>query len=137
MAAPSERRSTRTPGQVSSSLAISSTSAVTRLMRRSYTHSAKRSRALVCSRRSGAAARDSESAAVDLHVGMIEVGVGLRAQSWDVLAVVGAREALDVPNHVPDRDVVATAQPPHQAQTRGHLCCVVEHFLVAVTHVLD
>src|SRR5437588_12075246 len=68
---------------------------------------------------------------------MREVTVRLRAQRRNVLAVLGARQALVVADHIPDLDLEAASQPPHQPQVRGHLLAIAHHLSVAVADVLD
>jgi hypothetical protein len=53
-----------------------------------------------------ASAGGHEAAAVGLHVGVVEVGVSLRAKRGYVLAMVWTGEALVVADHVADGDVV-------------------------------
>src|SRR5205823_6088785 len=86
---------------------------------------------------SAAGAGRGEAAAVDAHVRMLEVRVCLSSKRGDVLAVVGTREALVVPDDVAQRDVIAAAQPTHELQAGAHLRAVGEHLLVAEADVLN
>ena len=86
---------------------------------------------------SAAAVSGGNSAAGDLHVDVVEVGAGLRAEGRQVLVMVCAGEALAVTDHIADGDVVLAAQPAHEFHASAHLHGVVEHFLVATADVLD
>jgi hypothetical protein len=71
-----------------------------------------------------------DGGADDVHVGVVEVLVRLAAPGRDVLDVVGARQALVVPDHVLDRQVELAAQPARQLERRVVLGLVVHHLLV-------
>src|SRR4029077_7062988 len=75
--------------------------------------------------------------AIDLHVRMLPVGVRL-VRPWLVeLLVVRAGEALVVPDHVADLDVVAADEPRRELERRAHLLLVVEDLGVGRADVLD
>ena len=65
------------------------------------------------------------------------VGVRLAAPRGKPLAVIRARQALCMPDHVRERDAVAVHQPERQLQRGAHLPWVVEDRRVARADVLD
>ena len=63
-----------------------------------------------------AAQQRRQLVAIDLHVGVHPVAVGLASPRGVELVVVGAGEALVVPDHVSQLDVVAPQEPGGQVQ---------------------
>src|SRR4051794_14492388 len=83
------------------------------------------------------AKKGAELAAVDLHVRVLPVGVGLVRPRLVQLLVVRAREALAVPDHVADPDVKAIDEPGRQLERGADLFAVFEDRPVTRADVLD
>ncbi len=78
-----------------------------------------------------------EASPVAAHGRLAEVAVRAVRERADALVVVGAREALGVPDHVPRPDAEAVLQPPRESQRRRKLAPVAHDVAVADAHVLD
>src|SRR5438067_4415295 len=83
------------------------------------------------------AEKGSQLPPVDLHVRVLPVGVRLVRPRSVQLLVVRAREALVVPDHVPDPDVEAIDEPRRQLERGADLRSVAEDLAVGRAHVLD
>lgn len=96
---PCRRPPSQAFGQSTSSVIAASSASMSRALKAAYRDSSWRSYGTVNS--PAGSRQGTELAPVHPHVGVVEIAVGLGPERHDVLAVVRARQALVVADHVP------------------------------------